>query len=195
VNLLLFLIVGIFVVGQMVGRTPEYLGKKIGPREVKLALVALLVHPLVILMPTGLFAATDWGMKAESNPGPHGFSQIVYQFSSDSANNGSAFDGLGVSYGLNNNPTPAPEAVPWDIAAGFVIMFGRFLPIIAPIAMAGFLGMKKSTPFGLGTLRDDTFTFGCLLFGTIVIIGALLFLPVAALGPVADHLGPIPFGG
>jgi K+-transporting ATPase ATPase A chain len=195
VNLLLFLIIGIFIVGQMVGRTPEYLGKKIGPREVKLALIALLVHPLVILFPTGLFAATNWGMKAASNPGPHGFSQIVYQFSSDSANNGSAFDGLGVTYGLNNNPTPAPEAVPWDIAAGFVIMLGRFLPIIAPIAMAGFLGMKKSTPFGLGTLRDDTFTFGCLLLGTIVIVGALLFLPVATLGPVADHLGPIPFGG
>ena len=195
VNLLLFLIVGIFIVGQMVGRTPEYLGKKIGPREVKLALIALLVHPLVILFPTGLFAATNWGVKAESNPGPHGFSQIVYQFSSDSANNGSAFDGLGVTYGLNSNPNPAPESVPWDIAAGFVIMLGRFLPIIAPIAMAGFLGMKKSTPFGLGTLRDDTFTFGCLLFGTIVIVGALLFLPVATLGPVADHLGPIPFGG
>jgi K+-transporting ATPase ATPase A chain len=195
VNLLLFLIVGIFVVGQMVGRTPEYLGKKIGPREVKLALIALLVHPLVILAPAGVFAATNWGIKAESNPGPHGFSQIVYQFSSDSANNGSAFDGLGTNYGLNNNPNPAPEAVPWDIAAGFVIMLGRFLPIIAPIAMAGFLGMKKSSPFGLGTLRDDTFTFGCLLFGTIVIVGALLFLPVAALGPVADQLGPIPFGG
>jgi K+-transporting ATPase ATPase A chain len=195
VNLLLFLIIGIFIVGQMVGRTPEYLGKKIGPREVKLALIALLVHPLVILFPTGLFAATSWGVKAESNPGPHGFSQIVYQFSSDSANNGSAFDGLGVTYGLNNNPNPAPESVPWDIAAGFVIMLGRFLPIIAPIAMAGYLGMKKSTPFGLGTLRDDTFTFGCLLFGTIVIVGALLFLPVATLGPVADHLGPIPFGG
>jgi potassium-transporting ATPase potassium-binding subunit len=195
VNLLLFLVVGIFIVGQMVGRTPEYLGKKIGPREVKLALIALLVHPLVILFPTGLFAATSWGVKAESNPGPHGFSQIAYQFSSDSANNGSAFDGLGVTYGLNNNPNPAPEAVPWDIAAGFVIMLGRFLPIIAPIAMAGYLGMKKSTPFGLGTLRDDTFTFGCLLFGTIVIVGALLFLPVATLGPVADHLGPIPFGG
>ena len=83
VNLLLFLVVGIFIVGQMVGRTPEYLGKKIGPREVKLALIALLVHPLVILFPTGLFAATNWGVKAESNPGPHGFSQIVYQFSSD----------------------------------------------------------------------------------------------------------------
>jgi potassium-transporting ATPase potassium-binding subunit len=195
INMLLFLVIGIFVVGQMVGRTPEYLGKKIGAREVKLAMVALLIHPLVILLPAGLFAATSWGIKAESNPGAHGLSQIVYQFSSDSANNGSAFDGLGVSYGLNNNSNPAPEAVPWDIAAGLVIMFGRFIPIIAPIAMAGFLGMKKSTPFGLGTLRDDTFTFGCLLFGTIAIIGALLFMPVAALGPMAEHLGPIPFGG
>jgi K+-transporting ATPase ATPase A chain len=195
INMLLFIVIGIFVVGQMVGRTPEYLGKKIGAREVKLALIALLIHPLVILFPAGLFSATDWGIKAESNPGAHGFSQIVYQFSSDSANNGSAFDGLGVTYGLNNNSSPAPEAVPWDIAAGFVIMFGRFVPIIAPIAMAAFLGMKKSTPFGLGTLRDDTATFGFMLLGTVCIIGALLFLPVAALGPLAEHLGPIPFGG
>jgi potassium-transporting ATPase potassium-binding subunit len=195
INLLLFLIIGIFLAGQMVGRTPEYLGKKIGAREMKLALIALLVHPILILGPSGLFAATSWGMKAENNPGAHGLSEIVYQFSSSSANNGSAFDGLGVSYGLNNNPSPSPEAVPWDIAGGLVILFGRYLPIVAPIAMAAFLGMKKSTPFGLGTLRDDTFTFGCLLFGTIVIVGALLFLPVAALGPLAEHLGPIPFGG
>ena len=83
----------------------------------------------------------------------------------------------------------------WDIATGLVIIISRFVPIIAPIAMAGYLGSKKSVPFGLGTLRDNTFTFGCLLFGTIVILGALLFLPVAALGPLADHLGPIPFGG
>ena len=195
INLLLFLIIGVFLAGQMVGRTPEYLGKKIGAREVKLAMIALLVHPFLILGPSGLYAATSWGMKAESNPGAHGLSQIVYQFSSSSANNGSAFDGLGVSYGLNNNSNPAPEAVPWDIGGGLVILFGRYLPIVAPIAMAAFLGMKKSTPFGLGTLRDDTFTFGCLLFGTIVVVGALLFLPVAALGPLAEHLGPIPFGG
>jgi potassium-transporting ATPase potassium-binding subunit len=195
INLLLFLIIGIFLAGQMVGRTPEYLGKKIGAREMKLAMIALLVHPILILGPSGLFAATSWGMKATSNPGAHGLSQIVYQFSSSSANNGSAFDGLGTTYGLNNNPNPAPEAVPWDIAGGLVILFGRYLPIVAPIAMAAFLGMKKSTPFGLGTLRDDTATFGCLLLGTIVIVGALLFLPVAALGPLADHLGPIPFGG
>jgi potassium-transporting ATPase potassium-binding subunit len=195
INLLLFLIIGVFLAGQMVGRTPEYLGKKIGAREVKLAMIALLVHPFLILGPSGLYAATNWGLKAESNPGAHGLSQIVYQFSSSSANNGSAFDGLGVSYGLNSNANPAPEAVPWDIGGGLVILFGRYLPIVAPIAMAAFLGLKKSTPFGLGTLRDDTFTFGCLLFGTIVIVGALLFLPVAALGPLAEHLGPIPFGG
>ena len=180
---------------MMVGRTPEYLGKKIGGREVKLAIIALLVHPMMILMPTGIFAATDWGLKAVSNPGADGLSQMVYQFSSASANNGSAFDGLGVTYGFYNNPNPAPEAVPWDIATGLVIIFSRFLPIVAPIAMAAFLGAKKSSPFGLGTLRDDTLTFGILLLGTILIIGALLFLPVATLGPLAEHLGPIPFGG
>jgi potassium-transporting ATPase potassium-binding subunit len=195
INLLLFLIIGIFLAGQMVGRTPEYLGKKIGSREVKLAVIALLVHPLMILVPTGIFAATDWGIKAENNPGAHGFSEIVYQFSSASANNGSAFDGLGTTYGFNNNPTPAPEAPPWDIATGLVMLFSRYLPIVAPMAMAAALGYKKETPFSLGTLRDDTFTFGCLLFGTIVIVGALLFLPAAALGPIADHFGPIPFGG
>jgi K+-transporting ATPase ATPase A chain len=195
INMLLFIILGIFIAGMMVGRTPEYLGKKIGVTEGKLVVLALLIHPLMILMPTGLFAATDWGMKAVSNPGPHGFSQIFYQFSSASANNGSAFDGLGVTYGFYNNPTPAPEAAAWDIATAIVIIVSRFVPIIAPIAMAYYLGRKKSSPFGLGTLRTDTLTFGVLLFATIVVIGALLFLPIAALGPVAEHLGAIPFGG
>ncbi len=195
INLLLFLIIGVFIAGQMVGRSPEYLGKKVGAREMKLAMIALLVHPIMILMPTGVFAATDWGLKAENNPGAHGFSEIVYQYSSASANNGSAFDGLGVTYGLNNNPNPAPEAVPWDIGTGLVILLSRYLPIVAPIALAAFLGAKKPTPFSSGTMRDDTPTFAFLLLGTIVIIGALLFLPVAALGPLAEHLGPIPFGG
>jgi len=195
INMLLFVVVGIFIAGQMVGRTPEYLGKKIGGREMKLAMIALLVHPIMILMPTGIFAGTNWGLKAESNPGAHGFSQILYQFSSSSANNGSAFDGLGVTYGFNNNPNPAPTAVDWDIASALVILVSRFLPIVAPMAMAAFLGAKKSSPFGLGTLRDDTPTFALLLVGTIAIIGALLFLPVAALGPLAEHWGPLPFGG
>jgi K+-transporting ATPase ATPase A chain len=195
INMLLYIIIGIFVAGMMVGRTPEYLGKKIGAREVKLAIIALLVHPFMILMPTGLFAATSWGLQAVSNPGAHGFSQMLYQFSSASANNGSAFDGLGVVYGFANNPNPAPTAAAWDIAAGLVMLFSRYLPIVAPVAMAAFLGAKKSSPFGVGTLRTDTVTFGILLLGTIIIIGALLFLPVAALGPLAEHLGPIPFGG
>ncbi|MFC5474459.1 potassium-transporting ATPase subunit KdpA [Paraherbaspirillum soli] len=195
INLLLFLIIGIFLAGQMVGRTPEYLGRKVGAREMKLAMVALLVHPIFILGPTGLFAASDWGTKAESNPGAHGFTQITYQFSSASANNGSAFDGLGTTYGFNNNPTPSPTAVQWDTSTGLVMMFSRYLPIVAPIAMAANLGRKKRTPETLGTMRDNTLTFGLLLLGTIAIIGALLFLPVAALGPLAEHLGPIPFGG
>ena len=195
INMLMYVIIGIFVAGMMVGRTPEYLGKKIEGREVKLAIIALLVHPFLILMPTGLFAATSWGLQAVSNPGAHGFSQMLYQFSSASANNGSAFDGLGVVYGFAANANPAPTAIAWDIAAGLVMVFGRYLPIIAPLAMAASLGAKKSSPFGLGTLRTDTGTFGVLLIATILIIGALLFLPVATLGPIAEHFGPIPFGG
>jgi K+-transporting ATPase ATPase A chain len=195
INMLLYIIIGIFLAGMMVGRTPEYLGKKIGAKEVKLAILALLIHPLMILMPTGLFSATNWGLLAVSNPGAHGFSQMLYQFSSASANNGSAFDGLGVAYGFYNNLTPAPSAMAWDIATGIVIVISRYLPIIAPIAMAASLGEKKASPFSLGTLRDDTITFGVLLLSTILIVGALLFLPVAVLGPLAEHLGPIPFGG
>ena len=195
INMLIYVIVGIFVAGMMVGRTPEYLGKKIGAKEVKLAIVTLLVHPFLILLPTGLFAATSWGLLAVSNPGAHGLSQMLYQFSSASANNGSAFDGLGVVYGFASSTSPAPTAMAWDIAAGLVMVFGRYLPIVAPIAMAASLGAKTSAPFGLGTLRTDTVTFAVLLLGTILIVGALLFLPVAALGPIADHLGPVPFGG
>jgi len=158
-------------------------------------MIALLVHPIMILFPTGYFSASDWGTKAESNPGPHGYSQIVYQFSSASANNGSAFDGLGTTGGLISNPNPSPTFPSWDIATALVMIFSRYLPIIAPIAMAASLGAKQPSPFGLGTLRDDTTTFGFLLLGTIIVIGALLFFPAAALGPLAEHFGPIPFGG
>jgi K+-transporting ATPase ATPase A chain len=193
--MLVFLIIGTFIAGQMVGRTPEYLGKKIGAREMKLAMIGLLIHPIMILGPTGVFAATNWGMKAESNPGAHGFSEVMYEFSSASANNGSGFEGLGDTWGFNDNPSPAPTSRAWDIVSAIVIVISRFIPIIAPIAVAASMGAKKPSPFGLGTMRDDTPTFAFLLMGTIVIIGALLFLPVAALGPVAEHLGPIPFGG
>ena len=195
INLLIYLIVGVFLAGLMVGRTPEYLGKKVEAREMKLALLALLAHPLLILIPAGLFVATDWGIKAQNNPAAHGFSEVVYEFTSASANNGSGFEGLGDTYGFNDNPSPAPYSPHWDIACGLVMLFGRFIPIIAPIAFAGSLAAKKTTPFTVGTLRTDTFTFGFVLLGTIVLVGALLFLPAAVLGPVAEHLGPLPFGG
>lgn len=199
INFLVYLVVAVFLAGLMVGRTPEYLGKKVEAREMKLAALALLVHPVMVLVPTGLFAALDWGTAATSNPGPHGFTEVLYEFSSASANNGSGFEGLGDSYGFNDpkaNPsTPATYAPHWDIATALVMVFGRFIPIIAPIAFAASLAGKKPTPFTAGTLRTDTVTFGLVLFGTILLLGALMFLPVAALGPAAEHLGPIPFGG
>jgi K+-transporting ATPase ATPase A chain len=195
VNLLVYLIVGVFLAGLMVGRTPEYLGKKVEAREMKLAMLALLVHPILILGPTGLFAASAWGTKAENNPAAHGFSEILYEFSSASANNGSGFEGLGDTWGSLDNKDPAPESPYWDIATGLVMLLGRFIPIIAPIALAASLASKKLTPFTVGTMRTDTFTFAFVLLGTILLVGALLFLPAAVIGPVAEHLGPMPFGG
>ncbi|HKI30456.1 MAG TPA: potassium-transporting ATPase subunit KdpA [Gemmataceae bacterium] len=195
VNLLLYLITGVFLAGLMVGRTPEYLGKKVEAREMKLAMLGLLVHPILVLGGTGLFAAADWGTKATNNPGAHGFSEILYEFSSASANNGSGFEGLGDTWGFNDNKDAAPYSPQWDIATGLVMLLSRFMPIIAPMALAGSLASKKPTPFTAGTMRTDTLTFAFVLLGTILLVGALLFLPSAVLGPVAEHLGPIPFGG
>jgi len=198
INFLVYLIVAVFLAGLMVGRTPEYLGKKVEAREMKLAMLALLVHPLMILAPTGLAALNDWGTGATNNPGPHGLSQMLYEFSSASANNGSGFEGLGDTVGFQEdfvNPEkadPNRRAVVWDIATGLVMLLCRFVPIIAPIALAASLAGKKSTPFTTGTLRTDTVTFGFVMVGTIILVGALLFLLVAALGPVAEHLGPMP---
>ncbi len=198
INLLVYLVVGVFLAGLMVGRTPEYLGKKVEAREMKLASLALLIHPLMILAPAGLFVATDWGLKTEGNPGAHGFYEILYEFTSASANNGSECGGVGNTFGFNDpaaNPSPpAIYAVPLNIATGLVMLISRFIPIIAPVAIAGYLALKKPTPFTVGTLRTDTLTFGFVLLGTILLVGALLFLPAGVLGPVAEHLGPLPFG-
>jgi K+-transporting ATPase ATPase A chain len=199
INMLVYLIVGVFLAGLMVGRTPEYLGRKVEAREMKLAMLALLIHPILVLGPSSLFAATDWGQQAMNNPGPHGYSEVLYEFTSASANNGSGFEGLGDTWGFNdskkNLSAPAPFAVQWDMATGLVMLFGRFIPIIAPIALAASLGAKTKTPFTAGTLRTDTITFGFVLLGTVLLVGALLFLPALALGPIAEHYGPIPFGG
>jgi K+-transporting ATPase ATPase A chain len=170
-------------------------------------MLGLLVHPILVLGGTGLFAANAWGRNAMNNPGAHGFSEVLYEFSSASANNGSGFEGLGDTWGFNDQQklhdedanrypgTPAPESPKWDIAAGLVMLLGRFMPIIAPLALAGSLAAKKPTPFTAGTMRTDTLTFAFVLLGTILLVGALLFLPAAVLGPLAEHLGPMPFGG
>jgi K+-transporting ATPase ATPase A chain len=196
INFFIYLIIGVFLAGLMVGRTPEYLGKKVEGREMKLAMLALLIHPLMVLGPTGLFAVTDWGLKAQNNPAAHGFSEMLYEFSSASANNGSGFEGLAdtVGFAADDTPAKAPQRA-WDIACGLVMLVSRFIPIIAPLAIAGSLAAKKPTPVTAGTMRTDNATFGFVLLGTILLVGALLFLPAAVLGPVAEHLGPIPFGG
>jgi K+-transporting ATPase ATPase A chain len=194
INLLIYLITGVFLSGLMVGRTPEYLGKKVEAREMKLAMLALLIHPIMVLGPAGLFSARDWGIKGAPNPGAHGFSEVLYEFSSSSANNGSGFEGLNDTWGFNDNKDHAPYSPPWDIATGLVMLLSRLIPIIAPLALAASLAAKKQTPFTSGTLRTDTLTFGFVLLGTIILVGALLFLPAAVLGPVAEYLGPMPFG-
>lgn len=194
INLLVYLIVGVFLAGLMVGRTPEYLGKKVEAREMKLAMLALLAHPILILLPTGLFVALNWNEGSANPTGPHAFSEMLYEFTSASANNGSGFEGLADTYGFNNNRL-SPYGAHWDIVCGLVLLLGRFIPIIAPIALVGSLAAKKPTPFTAGTMRTDTLTFAFVLLGTIILVGALLFLPAAVLGPLAEHLGPIPFGG
>ena len=179
INMFIFIIVGVFICGMMVGRTPEYFGRKVETREMTLALLALLVHPALILGGTALFAATTAGAGTVLNSGAHGFTEILYEFSSSAANNGSGFEGLG------------DNTVPWNIATGIVMLLARYLPIILPLAIAGSLAAKKPVPVTAGTLRTDTLLFGLIILGSVVLIGALLFLPVAVLGPVADHFTAI----
>ena len=176
VNMFLYIVIGVFISGMMVGRTPEYLGKKVETREMKFALLGVLAHPLFILGGTALFAATSWGTETVLNSGFHGFSEILYEFTSSSANNGSGFEGLG------------DNTVPWNVATGLVMLLNRFIPIVFPMAIVGSLASKKASPETAGTLRTDTPLFGCVLFGCVLFVGALLFMPAAVLGPIADHL-------
>jgi K+-transporting ATPase ATPase A chain len=176
INMFVFIVIAVFVAGLMVGRTPEYLGRKIEPREMKLAAIALICHPLFILVGTALFAATAWGIDTVNNAGPRGFTEILYEFSSAAANNGSGYEGLG------------DGTAPWNIATGLVMLLGRYLPIILPLAIAGSLAAKKPVAESAGTLRTDGLTFGIMMLATIIFIGALTFFPVALLGPIAEHL-------
>jgi len=175
-NFFLFMILAVFVAGLMVGRTPEYLGKKVEAKEMALAAAGFLVHPLLILGGTALFAATTLGSGTINNPGPRGFSEILYEFSSAAANNGSGLEGLG------------DATNPWNIATGMVMLLGRYLPILLPLAIAGSLAAKSSVAESSGTLRTDTATFGMMTFAIILFLGALTFFPVALLGPILEHL-------
>jgi K+-transporting ATPase ATPase A chain len=183
INMLIYIIVTVFVAGMMIGRTPEFLGKKVEAKEMKLASVALLLHPLLILVGTAI-ACYAWTTTADpgtalgwlKNPGPHGFSEMLYEFSSAAANNGSGFEGLG-----DNTPF-------WNIATGLAMLFGRYIPIIAPLALAGSLAAKPAAPETAGSLSADSATFGFALWAVVIILGLLMFMPVAVLGPIAEHL-------
>ncbi len=176
INMFLYIIFGVFIAGMMVGRTPEYIGWRIEAREVKLALLALLAHGFFILVGTAIFAATPWGAGTLNNVGPHGFSEILYEFSSSSANNGSGFEGLG------------DNTVPWNIATGIVMLLARFIPIILPLAIVGSLMRKKRSAESAGTLGVEDGTFAVMLLATIIVVGALTYFPAATLGPIAEHL-------
>ncbi len=181
-NFYIFIIIAVFISGLMVGRTPEFLGKKIEAKEMKIAAIIALLHPLLILAGTALSSylyAHNPGAYAGwlNNPGNHGFSEMLYEFTSSSANNGSGFEGLG-----DNTPF-------WNIACGIVMLLARFLPIIGPVAIAGILAKKKYIPESAGTLKTDTGTFGMMVFVVIFIVAALGFFPALALGPIAEYFG------
>ncbi|MGZ5444690.1 MAG: potassium-transporting ATPase subunit KdpA [Thermoanaerobaculia bacterium] len=175
INMLIFIIVTVFVTGMMIGRTPEFLGKKVEGREMKLASLAMLLHPLLILGGTAIACAV-FDPAWLKNPGPHGFSEMLYEFTSAAANNGSGFEGLGDNTAF------------WNISTGLVMLLGRYLPIIAPLAMAASLAAKPAAPEGAGSLRADTPTFGLALWSVVVVLGLLMFMPVAVLGPIAEFL-------
>jgi len=175
-NFYIFIILAVFISGLMVGRTPEFLGKKIEAREMKIAMMIALLHPFLILTGVALSTAfPELGASTLNNPGYHGFSEIVYEFTSSASNNGSGFEGLG-----DNNPW-------WNITTGIVLLLSRYLPIIGPIAIAGLLASKKHIPESAGTLKTDTSTFGLMVFAVIAIIAALSFFPALTLGPIAEY--------
>jgi potassium-transporting ATPase potassium-binding subunit len=172
---LVYGIIAVFVAGLMVGRTPEFLGKKIEKPEIILVSLTLLIHPLVILAPTGWSMVMPYGLASIANGGPHGYSEVLYAFSSSAANNGSAFAGLNA-------------ATPWyELATAFVILIGRYPPIIFMMAVAGSVVVKPVTPVTSGTLRTDTWLFAAFWLGVIVVVGALTFLPALLLGPLAEY--------
>jgi K+-transporting ATPase ATPase A chain len=175
-GMLIYIVLAVFIAGLMVGRTPEYLGKKIEAYDVKMAMLTVLIFPVLILGFSAISAVFTFGTSSISNPGPHGLSEILYAFTSQAGNNGSAFAGLTTN-------------TPWYNTAGAMTMlFGRFFMIIPTLAIAGNLAQKKYVPPSLGTFPVTTPLFTLLLIGVILIVGALTFFPALSLGPILEHL-------
>ncbi len=175
-NMVMYVILAVFICGLMIGRTPEYLGKKIEGREMKLTALCIIIHPLLILGFSAIAVATQAGLEGITNPGFHGPTQVLYEYSSSAANNGSGFEGL------------ADNTLFWNITAGLAMFFGRYLSIILQLAIAGSLMRKKYVSESVGTLRTDTFGFAIILVCVVYIFAALTFFPALALGPIAEHL-------
>ncbi|WP_255626184.1 potassium-transporting ATPase subunit KdpA [Clostridioides sp. ZZV14-6009] len=175
-NMLMYAIIAVFLCGLMVGRTPEFLTKKIEGKEMKLIALLIILHPLLILMFSGLSVAIPAGIEGISNPGFHGLSQVLYEFASSAANNGSGFEGLG------------DNTMFWNITTGIVMFFGRYVSIIILLAISSLLASKNSVNESIGTLRTDNFTFTIILVLVVLIVGALTFFPALALGPISEHL-------
>jgi K+-transporting ATPase ATPase A chain len=174
-GMLLFALLAVFLAGLMVGRTPEYLGKKVQSFEIKMVVAAVLIFPATVLAFTGVAAVTDWGTATLNNAGPHGFSEMLYAFTSQGANNGSAFAGLGANTGYYNS------------AGGFAMLICRFLAIVVTLAVAGSLARKQPVPAGPGTFPTTGVLWVGLLAGVVLIVGLLTFFPALALGPIAEH--------
>jgi len=175
-NMILYVILSVFISSLMIGRTPEYLGKRIEGNEMKLATLGIIIHPLLILAFSALAVAVPAGLAGISNPGQHGLSQVLYEFSSSAANNGSGFEGLG------------DNTYFWNITTGLVMFFGRYLSIIILLAIAGSLMKKQTVTESIGTLKTDTMTFTISLFMVVIIIAALTFFPAVVLGPISEHM-------
>jgi len=178
-GMLIFVLLAVFIAGLMVGRTPEYLGKKIEAYDVKLVMLVLMVLAATILGGTAWAAVSTWGQAGLNNAGPHGFSEILYAYSSAVGNNGSAFAGL--------TANPADGNPHWNTTLGLAMLIGRFLMIVPILALAGNLASKKLVPASAGTFRTEGVTFVVLLIGTVLLVGALTFLPALAIGPIVEH--------
>ncbi len=175
-NMIMYAILAVFICGLMVGRTPEYLGKKIEGREMKLAAICIIIHPLLILSFSALAVATTAGSSAITNEGFHGLSQVLYEYASSAANNGSGFEGL------------ADNTIFWNITTGIVMFLGRYLPIVIQMAIAGSLAKKNFINVSAGTLKTNTVAFSIILVFVVYIFAALTFFPALALGPISEHL-------